>query len=202
MRWGIVATLIFFSGFAFAADKPWVHDEITSLSVNEASTLVRNAILGPPDNHNPIDLNNLRKLDATVAKVLAQNNHRLSLNKISRLSSGVADALQGFSGNLYLLGLKVLSTSDAKKLAKSRCTNLYVGIPRINSMQAEEFELYNGFSINFSNVKTLSSDCAKHLTSYQCKKVYLPSLTSIDKETLSIIKSDKKIDVPESLLDQ
>jgi len=188
---GLLA-LVLLCQIANSAERRYEHPEITKLSEDEAKVLVRNATL--QFNHDPIDLPNLRQLDAKVAKVLAQNTERLSLNKISRLQHGVSESLKLFRGNsLELHGLKVLSVSDALNLADGDCNNLSIGVARLGVKQVSALANHDGFSISFPNVRTLSNECAKELADYRCQQIYFDDISSSDKETLAILKANPKV---------
>ena len=89
--------------------------------------------------------------------------------------------------------LTSIDDKSAKKLAKSKCFVMSLGLTAVDKEVAKMLAQFEGKCLYLRSLKSIDKDVANELSKFKGEKLYLDEETSIDKSVLKILKSNPAI---------
>lgn len=136
-----------------------IDDDAARYIVNNWSYVVEEDWWGDGDE---VNLNGLKTLSSSAAKILAEYEGELQLNGLTELTTQLARALSKFRGEmLQINGIKSLNEDTAYQLAKYKGGEIYLnGVTELSDSTAEALSLYSGY-LSLEGLANVSATTAK-----------------------------------------
>jgi len=131
-----------------------------------------------------------------LAEDFPKNTNRIKSLTAEQAADLVAQEFVKDKGYLPLLGLTSIDKDVAQELAKFKGSLYLWGLTSIDKDVAQELANFKG-NLDLKGLTSIDKELAQELAKYKGKYLFLNGLTSIDEVSLTYLKSNPKIQLPE-----
>ena len=160
------------------------------LTLKDVQQLVERAEQGD----GAVDLNALKNLDATTARIVANSRGKLFLNGLKAITPDVAEILARHRGWLHLDGLRSVSPAVARALSKHQGWLFLNGIRVLERDVALALLPYPG-QLYLDGVETITEDVAEIIASRR-SGVELYGVRNINYQSVAMLRKNSEIILP------